>query len=174
VTLSAVPADSPEGRRTPLLVSACLLGLPTRFDGGHHRDPVVLGLAETFTLIPVCPEQLGGLGTPRPPAEVQNVAGAEGSAQVLRRDGADVSDEFRRGAEAVVAVARLVGAQAAVLKARSPSCGVGETYDGTFTRTLRASSGITADLLGREGLELYTEEDIAAGRRPNGPGSANK
>ena len=174
MTHSAVPADSLGDRRTPLLVSACLLGLPTRFDGGHHRNPVVLGLAQTFTLVPVCPEQLGGLGTPRPPAEVQDVAGAGGSAQVLRRDGTDVSDEFRRGAEAVVAVAGLVGAQAAVLKARSPSCGVGETYDGSFTRTLRAGSGVTADLLGREGLDLYTEEDIAAGRRPIGPGSANE
>ncbi|MHB0981165.1 MAG: 2-thiouracil desulfurase family protein [Thermoleophilia bacterium] len=155
-------------RRPPLLVSGCLVGLRTRFDGGHHRHEAVLDLAESFTLVPVCPEQLGGLGTPRPPAEIQAGCAADGGARVISRDGTDVSDEFRRGAESVLAVARIVGARAAVLKARSPSCGVGAIYDGTFTRTVRAGSGVTAGLLEREGLEVHTEEDIAAGLRPGG------
>lgn len=86
---------------------------------------------------------------------------------VRTRDGADVSDQFKRGAEAALAVARLVGARSAVLKARSPSCGVDETYDGTFSHTLRPGSGVTADLLRRAGMDLYTEEHIAAGREPS-------
>lgn len=151
------------------------MGLRTCFDGGHHRNQAVLELAERFTLIPVCPEQLGGLGTPRAPAEIQLVAGvAAGRVRVRRRDGGDVSEEFRRGAEAVRAVAEIVGARAAVLKARSPSCGVGETYDGSFAGTLRAGSGVTATLLEREGVALFTEEDIAAGRGPDGPRPANE
>lgn len=158
--------DSQVHRRPPLLVSACLVGLPTRFDGGHHRDRPVLELARRFTLVPVCPEQLGGLGTPRPPAEIQGGTAGAGAERVLGADGSDVTEGFRRGAAAVLAVARLVGAEAAVLKARSPSCGVGETYDGTFSRTVRPGSGVTAALLAREGLELYTEEDVADGRGP--------
>lgn len=150
------------------------MGLCTRFDGGHHRHEAVLALAESFTLVPICPEQLGGLGTPRLPAEVQEGTTPDGLVRVLRRDGTDVSAESRRGAEAVLAVAGIVGARAAVLKARSPSCGVGATYDGTFTSTVRAGSGVTAGLLEREGLELHTEEDIAAGRRPGGLHSAGE
>ncbi len=154
--------------RPCLVVSACLLGLCTRFDGGHNRSEAVLGLTARFNLVPICPEQLGGLSTPRPPAEIQGTPSAGEEHMVVRtRDGTDVSHQFRRGAEAALAVARLVGARSAVLKARSPSCGVDETYDGTFSHTLRPGSGVAADLLRRAGMELYTEEHIAAGREPS-------
>lgn len=146
------------------------MGLRTRFDGGHHEDPDVLALRADFTLVPVCPEQLGGLATPRSPAELQGSPAADGGVLVVTKDGEDVSRQFRRGAEAAVAVAGIVGARAAVLKARSPSCGVGETYDGTFSRTLTAASGVAAAALADAGLELYTEEDVAAGTRPAGDG----
>lgn len=152
--------------RPPVLVSACLLGLHTCFDGGHQRRAAVLALAGEAVLIPVCPEQLGGLATPRPPAEIQGGAGAEvlaGRARVCTRDGDDVTRAFVRGAEACAHVARLVGAEQAVLKARGPSCGVGQTYDGSFSRGLRAGSGVAAARLAAAGLGLRTEEEVAAG-----------
>lgn len=155
--------------KEPLLVSACLLGLCTRLDGGHNLRRPVLALAERFCLVPVCPEQLGGLTTPRRPAEIQEGAGAEvlrGAARVVTPEGDDVTDAFLRGARAVAAVARLTGATRAVLKARSPSCGVGETYDGSFSRHLRQGSGVTAHVLAESGLVLWTEEDVCSGRGP--------
>ena len=146
----------------PLLVSACLLGLCTRLDGSACSFPSVLSLTSHFWVIPVCPEQLGGLGTPREAAELCGVAGGEaldGVALVRTRDGCDVTREFVRGAQQTLAVARLTRATTAVLKARSPSCGVGSTYDGTFSHTLRPGSGVTAALLERAGIALYSEED---------------
>lgn len=163
------------GRRTlptvrePLLVSACLVGLCTRLDGKARSFPAVLSLATHYCLVPVCPEQLGGGPTPRSPAEISGGAGEEVIDQVARVvtvDGRDVTAVYLRGAHEVLKVARLVGATKAVLKARSPSCGVGTTYDGTFSHRLRPGSGVTAALLAREGLALYTEEDCAAGTFP--------
>jgi len=176
------------GTKPPVLVSACLVGLPVRFDGGCRRVGAVLALADSHTLIPVCPEQLGGLSTPRAPAEIQfDKVGTVGDAAtvddaasnggtatgdtassgltVATRDGRDVTVEFERGARAVADIARLVGAKVAVLKARSPSCGCGEMYDGTFTGTLRPGSGVTAALLEWEGVRVLNEDDIRAGHR---------
>lgn len=148
-------------------MSACLVGLCTRLDGRARSFPAVLALGSRYCLVPVCPEQLGGAPTPRPPAEIHGGTGEDvldGKARVVTEDGRDVTQIYLRGAEMVLAAARLAGAAAAVLKARSPSCGVGSTYDGTFTHTLRSGSGVTAALLAREGLALYTEEDC--GRLP--------
>lgn len=156
----AVDADIRDG--APLLVSACLLGICTRFDGGARPRPAVAALGRHTCLVPVCPEQLGGLPTPRPPAEIQGGGGADvlaGSARVVTRDGADVSAAFVRGAEQVLRIGELVGARRAVLKARSPSCGYGQTYDGSFTGSLQEASGVTAALLERAGYEVSTEED---------------
>jgi uncharacterized protein YbbK (DUF523 family) len=160
-------------RLPPLVVSACLVGLDTRLDGKCRAFPGVLALASHYTLIPACPEQLGGAPTPRPAAEIVGGAGEqvlEGSALVLTVDGKDVTHVYVRGAEQVARVGRLVGARAAVLKARSPSCGVGCTYDGTFSNSLRPGSGVTAARLEREGLLLYTEEDCEALLAPGGGG----
>lgn len=158
------PDGSPATSRPPLLVSACLVGFCTRLDGRARSFPGVMSLASRFCLIPVCPEQLGGLATPRPGAEVCGGAGAQvlgGAAKVVTTDGIDVTQAFVRGAAEVLAVARLTGAEAAVLKARSPSCGVGTTYDGTFSHTLQQGSGVTAALLESSGIVLFTEEDCA-------------
>jgi len=136
----------------------------TRLDGGARSFPAVRDLGCRFCLIPVCPEQLGGAATPRPPAEILGGSGddvLDGRARVVTDDGRDVTDVYTRGAGEVLAVARLTGATYAVLKARSPSCGVGFTYDGTFSHSLRPGSGVTASLLAREGLTLYTEEDCS-------------
>lgn len=154
-----------------LLVSACLVGICTRFDGGARRDRSVLALAERFVLVPVCPEQLGGLSTPRPPAELQGGGGEDvlaGRARVRTLEAEDVTDCYVRGARATAAIGRLVDARGAVLKARSPSCGVGETYDGSFQHRLRPGSGVTAALLLQEGYRLWTEEDIASMEDPAG------
>ncbi len=150
-------------------MSACLLGLPTRFDGGARTREAVAALRSDAVLVPVCPEQLGGLPTPRRPAEIQGGAGDEvldGVSRVCTREGDDVTDAFLRGAASAVEVARLAGVRGAVLKARSPSCGVGETYDGTFSGRLRSGHGVAAALLARSGLRLLTEEDVAAGAVP--------
>lgn len=150
------------GSLAPLLVSACLVGIRTRLDGEVRAFPAVLALAARYRLIPICPEQLGGLGTPRPAAEVCGGAGEEvldALARVMTVDSRDVTHAFVRGAHEALAVARLTGAQAAVLKARSPSCGVGATYDGTFSHSLQPGDGVTAALLRRAGIRLFTEED---------------
>ena len=114
-------------------------------------------LGQRYRLVPVCPETLGGLPTPRPAAEVQ----ADGSVRTAAGD--DVTDAYRRGAEATVALGRAVGAVGAVLKARSPSCGRGEIYDGRFRRTLVERDGVTAAALQAVGLPVWSDEDPLPG-----------
>ena len=136
-----------------ILISACLLGVCCRYDGASKPHPLAVELAEKHELIPVCPEQLGGLETPRPPAERQGKA-------VIAKNGADVTEQYRRGAEEALKLCRLLGCEAAVLKERSPSCGSGEIYDGTFTGTLIAGDGVTAELLKAHGIPVYGESWI--------------
>lgn len=138
-----------------LLISACLLGAPCRYDGESRLDPQCVALAERHELVPVCPEQLGGLPTPRPPAE------RRGSA-VVSKEGRDVTAAYEKGAEAVLALCRLLGCQGAVLKERSPSCGRGRIYDGTFRGSLTAGDGVTAELLAGRGITVWGESE--AGR----------
>ena len=142
--------------RKPLLISACLLGTACRYDGKTKPLPtaVIHALSQKYILIPVCGEVLGGLPTPRIPAEIQR----DGS--VLRRDGVDVTAEYQRGADEVCKYAALTGADTALLKARSPSCGCGQVYDGTFSGTLCTGNGITAQALLERGVIVYTEEQL--------------
>lgn len=143
------------GRRPVLLVSACLLGAACTYRADDNRDDAVGRLGERFDLVPVCPEQAGGLPTPRPPAEI------EPGGRVVTRVGDDVTDAFRRGAETAVEIADRRGAIAAVLKARSPSCGSRQVHDGTFTGRLVDGEGITAAALRSVGIEVADEEEIA-------------
>lgn len=136
-----------------LLISACLLGVPCRYDGSSKPHPLAEALAARYHLVPVCPEQLGGLATPRPPAERQGD-------RVTARTGADVTEAYRRGAESALTLCRLLDCRAAVLKERSPSCGHGEIYDGTFTAALTAGDGVTAELLSAHGIPVYGESRI--------------
>lgn len=136
-----------------LLVSACLLGCRCRYDGASREHPLAKGLAERHTLVPVCPEQLGGLSTPRPPAERRD-------GLVVTRDGADVTEQYRRGAEEALRLCRGLGCEAAVLKERSPSCGCGEIYDGTFSGALTAGDGVTAELLRSGGVPVCGESQM--------------
>jgi len=133
-----------------LLVSACLLGAGCRYDGKSNALPQLDRLLDRHTCVPVCPEQLGGLPTPRIPAERRGN-------RVIDREGKDVTAAFRRGAEEAVRMARLCGCRAALLKERSPSCGCGQIYDGTFTGTLKAGDGLAAQALKKAGLTIYGE-----------------
>ena len=136
-----------------LLVSACLLGAKCRYDGRDNRLDQAARLLELHTCVPVCPEQLGGLSTPRVPAERRGD-------RVIDQEGRDVTAAFQRGAEETVRLARLCGCQAALLKERSPSCGCGRIYDGTFTKRLTEGNGLTAQRLIEEGLASYGESRI--------------
>ena len=147
----------PEGSGLPpaIVVSACLLGVRCNHLGQASRSEAVEAMrAGGARLVPICPEAAGGLPTPRPAAEVQ----ADGS--VRTADGADVSIFYGRGAAAAVALARAVGATEAVLKARSPSCGCHEIYDGTFSRRRVPGEGVTARALREAGLAVRSEEDL--------------
>jgi uncharacterized protein YbbK (DUF523 family) len=139
--------------RLTVLVSACLLGTCCNHEGGHSRRAVVAALAETHLVVPVCPEVCGGLPTPRPAAE-------RVGDRVVNTAGDDVTDAYERGARAVVELARAVGATRAVLKARSPSCGAHEVYDGSFSRILRPGEGVTAEALRAAGVDVVSEEDL--------------
>ena len=120
-----------------ILISACLLGCACRYDGKSKPHPLAQELARQGLAVPVCPEQLGGLPTPRAPSERQGE-------RVVSSLGADVTAQYRRGAEETLRLAELYGCTTAVLKERSPSCGSGEIYDGTFTGTLTDGDGVTA------------------------------
>ena len=138
-----------------ILISHCFLGEPCRYDGASRLDRRVLELHKAgHTLIPVCPEVLGGLDTPRAPAELQP------DGRVVNADGEDVTAAYQAGAEAALRIAKQSGCTAAVLKARSPSCGCGEVYDGTFTHTLKGGWGVTARLLREAGLAVMDEENM--------------
>ena len=133
-----------------LLVSACLLGLSCRYDGKSAPNEEIIKLAERHELIPVCPEQLGGLPTPREPAEIKD-------GRVMTRDGAEVTEQFERGAEQTVQLAKLLGCTAAVLTERSPSCGCGKIYDGSFCGKTVVGNGITAKKLIQSGICVFGE-----------------
>lgn len=130
-----------------MIVSACLAGFPCRYDGRARPCEQVMELVRAGKAIPVCPEQLGGLTTPRPACEI-----FEG--RVVDRNGTDRTEEYRRGAEATLAVAQAYGAAKALLQKRSPSCGSGWIYDGTFSGTLVPGDGITARLLIENGIQV--------------------
>ncbi len=140
-----------------ILVSACLAGIPCRYDGGSSPDPEIQKMVAEGVAVPICPEVAGGLPVPRPPAEISGGDGRdvlEGKARVLREDGVDVTEAFVRGAFRALALAQRLGARRAILKARSPSCGVSSIHDGSFTGALREGMGVTAALLWKEGFEL--------------------
>lgn len=133
-----------------ILISACLLGCRCRYDGGSKPHPVAEKLAGCHELVPVCPEQLGGLPTPRPPAE-------RSGELVLTAAGGDVTEQYRRGAEEILSLYQLLGCKAAVLKENSPSCGSGWIYDGNFSRTLIPGDGVATELLKQNGVLVYGE-----------------
>lgn len=138
-----------------LLISACLIGENCKYSGGNNALPEeqLRQLKENYELIPVCPEQLGGLPTPRTPAERREE-------KVITRDGRDVTAEFHAGAERVRQISIDDTIRRALLKSRSPSCGRDRIYDGTFSGTLIRGNGVTAQILLEQGISVYSEEEI--------------
>ena len=136
-----------------IIVSACLAGYRCRYDGKTVPNDEIVALVKRGEAIPVCPEMLGGLPCPRTPSE----RSADG-ARVLMRDGKDVTEAFERGALETLRLARLYECDRAVLKARSPSCGCGRIYDGSFSDTLRDGSGVTAELLMSSGVAVEVKD----------------
>lgn len=162
---------TPEVRPERVLVSACLAGCECRYDGRSNEASEVARLVAEGRAVLVCPEEEGGLGTPRPPAEIVGGDGHDvlaGRATVTTRDGRDVTAQYIAGAERALARAQATGATRAILKARSPSCGAGVIYDGSFSHSTTAGDGVTAALLKTNGIDVLTEEDIphAGGDRP--------
>lgn len=136
-----------------LLISACLLGVECRYDGTGKPLSGMDRLLEKYTCIPVCPEQLGGLSTPREPSERRDGG-------VYSRSGQDVTAQFQRGAEEALRLCRLYHCGAAILKERSPSCGHDEIYDGTFSKALTAGDGVMAELLRANEIPVFGESEI--------------
>ncbi|CDD11923.1 DUF523 domain-containing protein [Phascolarctobacterium succinatutens] len=137
-----------------ILVSACLLGKNCKYNGGNNLNQGVLEFIEGHEVIGVCPEQLGGLSTPRLPAEI--VAGL-----VTNKEGVSVDNEFRKGAQEALAVALENKVDLAILQSRSPSCGVKEIYDGSFSGKKIKGQGVFAKLLSARGIKVLDAEDVA-------------
>ncbi len=138
-----------------ILVSACLLGTPCRYDGKSKPVENVIKLSKRYELIPVCPEVAGGLHTPR-------VAAERVSCRVVTKDGKDVTAEYQKGAEFALELAKKHGCTVAVLKEKSPSCGKGKIYDGTHSKTLTDGNGTAAELLMQNGVQVFGESEIDA------------
>ena len=138
-----------------ILVSACLLGVACRYDGKRKPNEAVIALKEKYNLVPVCPEIMGGLPTPRLPSEIRGET-------VIMENGEDVTDKYSKGAEETLRLARLFGCGKAVLKEKSPSCGSGRIYDGTFSKTLTEGNGVTAGMLLANGIRVAGETEIDA------------
>ena len=145
-----------------ILVSACLLGVNCKYDGKNNRNEDFVRLLEGHELHTVCPEILGGLPSPRDPAEIRNGI-------VVCEDGRSVDEAFRAGARAGLALARMMQPDLVILKSRSPSCGAGEIYDGTFTHTRISGDGVFTALLRAEGFRMITEEEAPALLLQNAP-----
>ena len=136
-----------------ILVSACLLGSKCRYDGSAKPDARVIALGAEHTLVPVCPERLGGLEAPRKPSEISGN-------RVVGRDGRDVTAEFELGARRALEAARRFGCSCAILKERSPSCGSSSVYDGSFTGRVVPGPGVAAALLMENGVRVFSEENF--------------
>lgn len=134
-----------------LLVSACLAGMPCRWDCAAKTNERVVKLIAKGLAIPVCPEQLGGLTTPREPSEIRQD-------RVVSKSGEDVTAQFARGADIVVEIAKRYACTEAILKSKSPSCGSGRIYDGSFSGRLIEGDGVAAAALKANGIAVYSEE----------------
>ena len=136
-----------------IIVSACLLGVPCRYDGKSKENKKLMELGNQFNFLPVCPEEYGGLPTPRVPAEIRN-------GKVINKNGFNVTANYIKGAKEVFKMCKLYNCDTAILKSKSPACGKGKIYDGTFSGTLIDGNGITTDLLIKNGIKVYTEEEF--------------
>ena len=138
-------------KKEKILISACLIGLNCKYNGGNNENSKLVELMKEKDLVPICPEQLGGLKTPRVSAERKQE-------KVITKEGVDVTKEYQKGAEEVLNLAKKLNIKKAILKSRSPSCGIDENYDGTFSHTLIKRDGVTAELLKKNGIEVISSD----------------
>lgn len=136
-----------------IVVSACLLGVDCRYCGDNCKNEKILQLREEHNLIPVCPEQLGGLTTPREPSERKGEL-------VVGKDGKDVTKAFQDGANQALYICQLYDCNTAILKKNSPSCGFGVIYDGTFSGNKVPGDGVTAELFNQHGIKVLNEDNF--------------
>ncbi|OXZ33873.1 DUF523 domain-containing protein [Finegoldia magna] len=138
-----------------VLISACLLGVDCKYNGSNNKldDEIIHSLKEKYNLIPVCPEIMGGMPTPRNPVEITD-------GKVFDNDGVEFTKEFEKGSEEVVKLAKLYDTTIAILKENSPSCGSNYIYDGTFNHQKIKGKGIAAHKLSKENIKLFTEENV--------------
>ena len=132
-----------------ILVSSCLLGLNCKYNGGNNYSKEIDEYLKDYEVIPICPEIMGGLPTPR-------IASERLGDKVITKDGKDVTEQYKKGAEECLYLAQKYDVKKALLKLRSPSCGIGKIYDGTFTHTLVDGNGVAAELLKNNGIEIIT------------------
>lgn len=140
------------------LVSACLAGVNCRYNRSNSANPVIQELIKQGKAISICPEQLAGLPTPRACCEL--IVDKSGNRKLASKNGQEFTKEFIEGAGKTLAITKIVGIEKAILQSRSPSCGYGIVYDGTFSGKFKEGNGLTAELLVRNGIEVYTENDL--------------
>jgi Uncharacterized conserved protein len=146
-----------------ILVSSCLLGLNTKYSGKSNDSSLLIEYCSCGKFVPVCPEQLGGLPTPRAASEIIGGSGEDvlsGRCRIMSDSGDDETDEYIRGAEETLKMAKLFNVTSAILKQRSPSCGNKQIYDGTFSGNRIDGQGVVAALLSRNGIPVFSEEEL--------------
>ena len=136
-----------------IIVSACLLGVNCKYNGGNNYNEKILEYLKDKQVIPICPEIMGGLPTPRIASEIKDN-------RVINKEKKDVTDNFKKGAEETLNLAKRLGVTKALLKSKSPSCGYKKIYDGTFSDNLIDGNGITTELLLKNNFEIITEKDF--------------
>lgn len=136
-----------------IIVSACLLGVNCKYNGGNNYNEKILEYLKDKQVIPICPEIMGGLPTPRIASEIKDN-------MVINKENKDVTDNFKKGAEETLNLAKRLGVTKALLKSKSPSCGYKKIYDGTFSDNLIDGNGITTELLLKNNFEIITEKDF--------------
>lgn len=149
------------------IVSACLIGRNCFFNGSCRNEPKIKGIMDSGEAIALCPEELGGLKTPRPPAEIFAGSGEDvlnGKAYVFNKEGRDITLNLIKGSREFLSIAKEYGVRKAILKARSPCCGRGKIYDGTFTNKIINGNGITAAMLLSSAIDVVTDEEFLRGK----------
>lgn len=136
-----------------IIVSNCLLGCDCRYKGDNCKNDRIIAFAKDHVLIPICPEQMGGLSTPRNPSEIVGE-------RLISNNGVDVTEEYIRGANIALNIAKINNADFAIMKTKSPSCGKGRIYDGTFSGGMVDGNGVTVDLFIKNGIDVYSEEEL--------------
>lgn len=146
-----------------ILISACLMGLNCKYNGKNNYHEAFTTLISKEKVIPYCPEQAGGLATPRPPAEILGADGFDvikGRSKVITVDGKNVTDNFILGAKETLKIVKLLGIKKAILKSNSPSCGCHYIYDGSFSNKLKKGQGVTAACLINEGVRVIDSKEF--------------